>query len=82
MFHPPRLLLISCQVRVAHGSDADHFIQYIWVVDQAGAVVAAVELAPGDAPALDFMVPKEATSLAAFEACNLHGVWTSGPMAV
>ena len=67
-------------VTVAHGMAPEHFIEFIWAKDQAGAVVAAVQLTAADAPALTFDLPAGCTSVTAFESCNLHGVWTSEPV--
>lgn len=73
----------TCTVTVPHGMAADHFIQYIWAKDSSsGEVVAGVELKPDDEPKLTFEVPSGTGSIAAFEACNQHGVWSSDSVAL
>ncbi|CAE7651346.1 unnamed protein product, partial [Symbiodinium sp. CCMP2456] len=59
--------------------DFIHFIQTMWVEDQTGRVVSMRHLSPAEpAPAtMYFDVPENATSLRAFELCNLHGLWSS-----
>ena len=69
---------VAVTVTVPHSMDAEHFIELIWAKDQDGRVVAAKQLAPGDAPSLTFTAPAGTTSVTAFESCNLHGVWASG----
>ncbi|CAE7337002.1 dfx [Symbiodinium natans] len=64
--------------------DYIHFIQTMWVEDQAGNVVSMRHLSPAEpAPAtMYFDIPDGATSLRAFELCNLHGLWRSAVVAV
>lgn len=60
----------------------DHWIELVWAKDGAGRVVAAAKLSPSDAPSLTFAAPAGASSLTAFESCNLHGTWASEPTAL
>jgi desulfoferrodoxin-like iron-binding protein len=69
----------ACTVSVPHGMAADHFIEYIWAKNAAGEVFASVKLTAEDKPELTFAVPEGVGSFTAFEACNMHGVWTSDP---
>ncbi len=59
---------------VAHPMLEKHWIQ--WIELEADGVLYRKMLAPGDSPAAFFAVP-EATTLAAREHCNLHGLWRS-----
>ena len=72
----------QCTVTVPHGMAADHWIEYIWAKDASGAVLASVKLSPEDTPSLTFAVPAGAGAITGFEACNMHGVWSSVPTAV
>mmetsp|Transcript_45815 Transcript_45815/g.92458 ORF Transcript_45815/g.92458 Transcript_45815/m.92458 type:complete len:227 (+) Transcript_45815:646-1326(+) len=57
----------------------EHYIGYIWVKDQTGAVVGAGKFEPGQGtlPEIFFEIPEGTTELTAYEACNIHGVWVS-----
>jgi len=57
-----------------------HFVTHIWVVDQAGNIVVMRNLDPYgvDKATITFGLPSNATSLTAYEFCNLHGLW-KGP---
>ena len=70
----------TCTVSVPHGMAADHFIEYIWAKNAAGEVLASMKLTAEDKPELTFAVPEGVGSVTAFEACNMHGVWTSDPI--
>jgi desulfoferrodoxin (superoxide reductase-like protein) len=68
----------ACTVTVPHGMAADHWIEYVWAKDSAsGQVVAGAQLGPEDAPRLTFAVPQGGGAITGFQACNLHGVWSS-----
>merc|ERR1712190_166054 len=57
-----------------------HFVNFIYVVDEQGLVVAMTPKFPDDpSPAtLNFVVPSSARSLTAYEFCNKHGLYV-GP---
>lgn len=59
---------------VEHPMLEAHYIK--WIVLQTGTGVQFRELKPGDRPEADFaLVPGDAP-VAAFEFCNLHGLWS------
>merc|ERR1711874_941069 len=60
-----------------------HFVTHIYVLDQGGKVVTMQNLDPNgvDLASISFKVPSSATSLTAYEFCNLHGLW-QGPTIV
>ncbi|NJP40726.1 desulfoferrodoxin [Oscillospiraceae bacterium HV4-5-C5C] len=58
---------------VAHPMLPEHYIQ--WIVVVQGNKVQTVHLAPGEAPAADFIV--EDGPVTAYEYCNLHGLWSA-----
>ena len=45
------------KIVVPHSMEDDHWIQYIWAKDAAGAIVAGKKLAPSDKPELTFTTP-------------------------
>merc|ERR1711948_226833 len=53
---------------------------HIYVLDQGGNIVAMQNLDPNgvDVASISFTIPSTATSLTAYEFCNLHGLW-QGP---
>merc|ERR1712190_66626 len=57
-----------------------HFVNFIYVVDEQGTVVAMTQKFPDDpSPAtLNFVIPSSARSLTAYEFCNKHGLYV-GP---
>eukprot|EP00928_Gymnodinium_smaydae_P095054 TRINITY_DN8104_c0_g2_i1.p1 TRINITY_DN8104_c0_g2~~TRINITY_DN8104_c0_g2_i1.p1 ORF type:complete len:1846 (+),score=294.15 TRINITY_DN8104_c0_g2_i1:63-5600(+) len=63
---------------------AIHWINAIWVMDQAGNLVAMRGLEPTEpSPAtLTFDVPASATKLTAYEYCNKHGLFSGGEVVV
>lgn len=79
-------------VTVPHGMQRDHFIDSLWARDaHSGKVLAASKLHPqdaahgrpdADAARLTFALQPGGgtTHVTAFAACNLHGVWSSGPV--
>lgn len=59
---------------VEHPMLETHYIK--WIVLQTETGVQFRELKPGDRPEADFaLVPGDA-AVAAFEFCNLHGLWS------
>merc|ERR1719189_923504 len=61
-----------------------HFITHIYVLDQGGNIVAMRNLDPNgvDVASISFTIPSTATSLTAYEFCNLHGLWQGPTTAV
>jgi superoxide reductase len=57
---------------VAHPMLAEHWIEWIQVIDGAGKSYRKF-LNPGDAPEAEFCI--QGDNLAAREYCNLHGLW-------
>ncbi|MCA9588299.1 MAG: hypothetical protein KC657_23415 [Myxococcales bacterium] len=62
----------------------EHYVTTIWARDQAGRVVFLKRFAPTDPapPFVAFRIPPGTTTLRAFEHCNLHGAWSTEPLAV
>jgi len=58
-----------------------HYVTHIYVVDQTNKVIAMENLDPTNVAkaSITFVVPSDATSLTAYEWCNLHGLW-KGPI--
>ena len=70
----------SATVTVDHGMSSAHFIDTIYVRDQSGAVVHMQTFDGSEASAqTTFEIPSSATTLTAYEHCNLHGLWKSVP---
>jgi desulfoferrodoxin (superoxide reductase-like protein) len=70
-------------VTVNHGMSSVHFIDTIYVRDQNGAVVHMKKFNGSEASAQTaFEVPSGATTLTAYEHCNLHGLWAASPQTV
>jgi len=57
-----------------------HYVTHIYVVDQNNKTIAMENLDPTNVAkaSITFVVPSDATSLTAYEWCNLHGLW-KGP---
>ena len=58
---------------VAHPMVEEHWIQWIALETTGGN--QRKELHPGDEPKAVFLVPEEDEIVAAYESCNLHGLW-------
>jgi superoxide reductase len=58
---------------VAHPMTEEHLIEWVAVETQKGYQIA--ELAPGMDPIADFAVAEGDVPVAAYEYCNLHGLW-------
>ncbi|MDO4284780.1 MAG: desulfoferrodoxin family protein [Eubacteriales bacterium] len=76
--HVPVVTVDGAQVHVAVGSVAhpmlpEHFIQ--WIALETDQGVSFKELAPEEAPAADFALLSGEKAVAAYEYCNLHGLW-------
>lgn len=60
---------------VEHPSTAEHYIQFIVLETTSGFEVK--NLKPGEKPAAVFAVAEGDKVVAAYEYCNLHGLWKS-----
>ena len=76
--HVPAVKVDGQKVTVTVGSvehpmlDA-HFIE--WVILETEKGFQKVELKPEQAPVAEFIVPEGDRPIAAYEYCNLHGLW-------
>ena len=85
--HIPRLSFddrAAVTAHVAHSMSATHYIDTMYVRDQAGRVVglqrfSTTSLAP---PSWRLPVPHDAVELTAYAHCNTHGLWRSAPYVV
>lgn len=77
---PPQNLLAP----LAPVDEPYHFTTTIYVKADSGEVLGLLELRPTDAepPVITFVLPRGVGSLTAYAACNLHGLWSSSPLAV
>jgi hypothetical protein len=50
-------------------------IEYVWVQDATGTVVAIAKFAPTDPQAAITFTPKAGQAYTPYEFCNLHGTW-------
>ncbi|HAG14820.1 MAG TPA: desulfoferrodoxin [Ruminococcus sp.] len=57
----------------AHPMLENHFIQWILLETKNG--IERKDLQPGEEPVAQFYVAEDDTIIAAYEYCNLHGVW-------
>jgi hypothetical protein len=59
-----------------------HYVSTIWIEDDKGNIVFMKELVPTDPspPYIAMKIPDGATTLRAYEHCNLHGVWASAAL--
>lgn len=60
---------------VEHPMLEKHYIQWISLVQ--GSHTQRVALKPGEAPVATFVVDSETEPVAAYEYCNLHGLWVA-----
>ncbi|MFA6834848.1 MAG: desulfoferrodoxin family protein [Fibrobacteraceae bacterium] len=58
---------------VIHPMLPEHFIQ--WIVLQTKNGILQKNLKPGDVPSAEFFVSDGDEAVAAFDFCNLHGLW-------
>ena len=56
-----------------HPMVAEHYIQWIYLQTKKGGQFHF--FAPGDAPEATFALAEEDAPVAAYEYCNLHGLW-------
>jgi superoxide reductase len=58
---------------VEHPMMENHFIQYIILETDKGFMLK--ELTPSDKPCAEFVLADGEKAVAAYEYCNLHGLW-------
>ena len=61
---------------VAHPMLPAHYIQFVVLETSKGYKVA--KLNPGEAPEAAFVLSEGEEAVAAYEYCNLHGLWKTG----
>lgn len=76
--HVPVISVAGAKVNVAVGSTlhpmlAAHYIQWIYLATTHGGHFW--KLGPGDEPKAEFVLTEGEEPLAAYEYCNLHGLW-------
>ena len=76
--HVPVVTVDGDKVTVAVGSvehpmQEEHFITFIALETRKG--IQVVNLEPGEKPAAEFIVAQGDEPVAAYEFCNLHGLW-------
>ncbi|MDD2259209.1 MAG: desulfoferrodoxin family protein [Bacilli bacterium] len=60
---------------VLHPMVEKHYIQFIYLLTDKG--LQKKYLNPGDAPVANFVLEENEKVLAAYEFCNIHGLWKS-----
>ena len=58
---------------VEHPMMDAHYIQYIWLETDKG--YQQKSLTPSDKPCAEFVLADGEKAIAAYESCNLHGLW-------
>lgn len=58
---------------VAHPMQPEHYIQFIYLQTAAGGQMKILK--PGDKPEATFALTEGDKAVAAYEYCNLHGLW-------
>lgn len=76
--HVPAVTVDGSKVTVSVGSVAhpmipEHYIQFILLETTNGYQVK--NLKPGEAPVAEFILAEGESAVAAYEYCNLHGLW-------
>ncbi|MEG0476655.1 MAG: desulfoferrodoxin family protein [Raoultibacter sp.] len=76
--HVPVVTVQGNTVHVAVGSvphpmTPEHYITFVCLETKKGYQIA--QLTPEDAPAADFALAEGDEAVAAYEYCNLHGLW-------
>lgn len=79
--HVPVVTVTNDEVKVAvgsveHPSLPAHYIEWILLVTEYGMQMKWLK--PGNTPAAVFKLAEGDKPIAAYEYCNLHGLWTSG----
>lgn len=60
---------------IAHPMSEEHYIQWIVLETKKGS--QKVELSPTDDPKAEFLLTADDEVIAAYEYCNIHGLWKS-----
>ena len=60
---------------IAHPMSVEHYIQWILLETKKGS--QRVELSPTDEPKAEFVLTEGDEVIAAYEYCNIHGLWKS-----
>ena len=76
--HIPAVTVNGSAVEVAVGSVEHpmldkHYIE--WIILETNQGFQKKDLKPGDKPAAKFALAEGETAVAAYESCNLHGIW-------
>lgn len=58
---------------VEHPMTEEHYIQWVYIQTEKG--VQCKKLAPTDKPVVTFALTEDDKLVAAYEYCNLHGLW-------
>ena len=58
---------------VEHPMLENHFIE--WIILETNQGFQKKDLKPGDAPTATFALAEGEEAVAAYESCNLHGIW-------
>ncbi|MCR5786005.1 MAG: desulfoferrodoxin Dfx [Eubacterium sp.] len=62
-----------CVGEVEHPMLEEHYIQFVILETDKG--YAKKDLEPGEKPEVKFVLPEGEKAVAAYEFCNLHGLW-------
>ena len=57
----------------AHPMLDNHYIE--WIILETENGMERRELSPGEEPVAQFYCPEDSRIIAAYESCNLHGIW-------
>ena len=76
--HVPVVSMDGCVVHVQigevwHPSVKEHYIEWIAIETKEGYQIK--DLKPGEAPMADFALSDSDVLVAAYEHCNIHGLW-------
>lgn len=76
--HVPVITVSGSTVTVAVGSvehpmTAEHYIQWVYIETEKGGQRKSFK--PGDKPVVSFALTADDKMVAAYEYCNLHGLW-------
>jgi len=78
--HLPRVDVDGTQAEVnmtRHPQTPAHYIDNVWVYNEAGKMVTCKKFKPTERNTLDFTIPRNTGTLTVYEHCNLHGVWVA-----
>ena len=81
--HIPRMARIGTdeyQISASHGADDEHYLEYVFALDQDGVLVFAKNITDSRASEVleTFTLQSStATALTPYLTCNIHGIWSS-----